>query len=71
MKVRVKKVLRMNGELWQKLDAHQSEMISGGGQGQAGRIDINELKPADLLQGGTAKQPEAEGKIRGTLILTF
>lgn len=48
MKIRVKKVRKMNGELWQKLDAHQAEMIYGGGQGQAGRIDINELKPADL-----------------------
>lgn len=50
MKAKVKKVPPMNGELWQKLDAHQAETISGGvpGQGQAGRIDIKELKPADL-----------------------
>lgn len=53
MKVKVKKVPPMNGELWQKLDARQAEMISGGvrGQGQVGRIDINDLSAADLQYG--------------------
>lgn len=43
-----KKVPTMNGEYWQKLDDHQAETISGGGEGQAGTIDYRELKPADL-----------------------
>lgn len=40
----------MNGELWQTLDDRQAETISGGvrGQGQVGRIDINDLSAADL-----------------------
>ncbi|WP_333475386.1 hypothetical protein [Allocoleopsis sp.] len=48
MKVKVKKVITMNGELWQKLDAHQAETISGGGQGQAGRIDIRDLPDSHI-----------------------
>lgn len=48
MKVKVKKVLTMDSELWQTLDARQAETISGGGEGNAGNIDYSQLKPADL-----------------------
>jgi hypothetical protein len=54
MKVKVKKVGTMTNELWQQLDDCQAETISGGvrGEGQVGRIDINELKPADFKYEG-------------------
>lgn len=49
------------------LNEYHEEAISGG----ITRL-IEEFSPElATLQGGTAKQPEAEGKIRGTLILTF
>lgn len=50
----------MKRKLWQELNDQQAEKLCGG----------NELV-GTVAQNTTARQPEAEGKIRGTLLLTL
>lgn len=51
---------KMKRKLWQEINDQQAEKLCGG----------NELL-STVAQTTTARQPEAEGKIRGTLILTL
>lgn len=50
----------MKRKLWQELNDQQAEKLSGG---------MNKGELIDEVD--RARQPEAEGKIRGTLILTL
>lgn len=62
----------MEKELWQELDEQQSEIISGGRNDLVALQRLQEEFAATSVSSTSeARQPEAEGKIRGTLILTF
>jgi hypothetical protein len=65
-------VLNMEEELWQELDDRQAEIISGG---RNDWVTLQRLQEEFAATGvsstSQAKQPEAEGKIRGPLILNL
>ncbi len=53
----------MKKELWQELSDQQAEKLCGG---------MNKAELVNAADGNsTSRQPEAEGKIRGTLLLSL
>lgn len=62
----------MEKELWKELGDRQAEIISGGRNDLVTLQQIQEEFAATGVSSTLeAKQPEAEGKIRGTLILSL
>ncbi|MGI0483869.1 hypothetical protein ACN4EK_00455 [Pantanalinema rosaneae CENA516] len=58
----------MKKTLWQALEDQQAERLSAGSLRRLEQEFATELV---VVQTTTARQPEAEGKIRGTLLLSL